>query len=183
MVTDNAECHIRRWLRQFVVDLNLCPFARPFLEAPNLRIAICEKSQVAEVQEVLLQEMNLLRSSTEQEVATTLLAVPFALSDFEDYLQFVDEAQAMLVGAGLEGILQLASFHPHYRFAGEPPESASHFSNRSPYPLVHLLREDMVSRALKHFVDPEQIPNRNIEALNAIGVDALERRWQALFAR
>jgi hypothetical protein len=108
---------------------------------------------------------------------------PRALQPFEDYLQFVDEAQDLLVESGLDGIVQLASFHPQYRFAGEAPEAASHFSNRAPYPLIHLLRESMVSRALEDFADPEQIPNRNIEALSAIGVDELERRWQALFLR
>jgi hypothetical protein len=158
-VTDNAERHVRRWLHDFVVGLNLCPFARPLLGAPNLRIAVC----------------------MEQDVATTLLVFPRALRNFEDYLQFVDEAQDLLIESGLDGIVQLASFHPQYRFAGEAPEAASHFSNRAPYPLIHLLREGMVSRALEDFADPEQIPNRNIEVLSTIGVDELERRWQALF--
>ena len=182
-MTDNAERHVRRWLRDFVVGLNLCPFARPLLGAPNLRIAVCEESQMAGLRRVLLQELDLLQSSTEQDVATTLVVFPRALQPFEDYLQFVDEAQDLLVESGLDGIVQLASFHPQYRFAGEAPEAASHFSNRAPYPLIHLLRESMVSRALEDFADPEQIPNRNIEALSAIGVDELERRWQALFLR
>ena len=182
-MTDNAEHHVRRWLHDFVVGLNLCPFARPLLGAPNLRIAVCEESQMAGLRRVLLQELDLLQSSTEQDVATTLVVFPRALQPFEDYLQFVDEAQDLLVESGLDGIVQLASFHPQYRFAGEAPEAASHFSNRAPYPLIHLLRESMVSRALEDFADPEQIPNRNIEALSAIGVDELERRWQALFLR
>ena len=182
-MTDNAECHVRRWLHDFVVGLNLCPFARPLLGAPNLRIAVCEESQMAGLRRVLLQELDLLQRSTEQDVATTLVVFPRALQPFEDYLQFVDEAQDLLVESGLDGIVQLASFHPQYRFAGEAPEAASHFSNRAPYPLIHLLRESMVSRALEDFADPEQIPNRNIEALSAIGVDELERRWQALFLR
>ncbi len=182
-MTDNAERHVRRWLRDFVVGLNLCPFARPLLGAPNLRIAVCEETQIADLRRVLLQELDLLQRSMEQDVATTLVVFPRALQSFEDYLQFVDEAQDLLVESGLDGIVQLASFHPQYRFAGEAPEAASHFSNRAPYPLIHLLRESMVSRALEDFADPDQIPNRNIEALSAIGVDELERRWQALFLR
>ena len=182
-MTDNAERHVRRWLRDFVVGLNLCPFARPLLGAPNLRIAVCEESQMVGLRRVLLQELDLLQCSTVQDVATTLVVFPRALQSFEDYLQFVDEAQDLLVESGLDGIVQLASFHPQYRFAGEAPEAASHFSNRAPYPLIHLLRESMVSRALEDFADPDQIPNRNIEALSAIGVDELERRWQALFLR
>ena len=138
---------------------------------------------MAGLRRVLLQELDLLQSSTEQDVATTLVVFPRALQPFEDYLQFVDEAQHLLVESGLDGVVQLASFHPHYRFAGEAPEAASHFSNRAPYPLIHLLRESMVSRALEDFADPDQIPNRNIEALSAIGVDELELRWQALFLR
>ena len=183
LVTDNTERHVRRWLRDFVVALNLCPFARPLLGAANLRIAVCEQDSTDDLRRTLLQELDLLQRSTEQDVATTLVVFPQALRSFEDYLQFVDQAQDLLVESGLESIVQLASFHPQYLFAGEHPEAASHFSNRAPYPLIHLLREDMVSRALVDVVDPEQIPNRNIEALGAIGVDELERRWQGLFLR
>src|SRR5690606_24099253 len=93
----------------------------------------------------------------------------------------LDEAQDLLARSGFEGIVQLASFHPRYRFAGEAPDAASHYSNRAPYPVIHLLREDMLSRALQDFPDPERIPERNIATLHAIGADELERRWQALF--
>ena len=178
---DNAERIVRRWLQDFVVGLNLCPFASPFLDASNLRITICDKSQASDLLGALLPELDVLQRCTEHEVATTLIAYPNALPSFADYLQFVDQAQALLADAGFDGVVQLASFHPRYQFAGESPDAASHFSNRAPYPLIHLLREDMVSRALEHFIDPEQIPNRNIEALNSIGVELLERRWQALF--
>ena len=96
-----------------------------------------------------LQELDLLQRSTEQDIATTLLAFPHALHDFADYLWFLDDAQELLQEAGLEGVVQLASFHPQYRFAGEAPDAASHYSNRAPYPLIHLLREDMLSRVLE----------------------------------
>ncbi|MDG2047825.1 MAG: DUF1415 domain-containing protein [Halioglobus sp.] len=180
-MTDSTERHVRLWLRNFVVALNLCPFAGPLLAASNLRIAVCEQDSTNDLRWMFLQELDLLQRSPEQDVATTLVVFPKALWDFEDYLQFVDEAQDLLVESGLESIVQLASFHPQYLFAGEGPETASHFSNRAPYPLIHLLRENMVSRALDGFADPEQIPNRNIETLSAIGVEELERRWQALF--
>jgi hypothetical protein len=180
-LTGSTEHHIRRWLDDFVVGLNLCPFARPLLDAPNLRIEVCEKSDTAALRSVFLHELDFLQRSTEQEVATTLLAFPCALHDLNDYLQFLDEAQELLVRSGLEGLVQLASFHPHYLFAGEAPNAASHYSNRAPYPLIHLLREEMVSRALEEFTDPERIPENNINTLDGIGVDELERRWQALF--
>ncbi|MFL3653633.1 MAG: DUF1415 domain-containing protein [Halioglobus sp.] len=182
-MTDNAELHVRRWLYDFVVGLNLCPFARPLLGAANLRIVICEGSQIVDLRSVLLQELDLLQRNSEQDIATTLVAFPQALRNFEDYLQFFDEAQDLLLESCLDGVVQLASFHPQYRFAGEAPEAASHFSNRAPYPLIHLLREDMISRALEHVDDPSQIPDGNIQTLNTIGVPELERRWQALFLR
>ncbi len=178
-----AERHIRAWLDEFVVGLNLCPFARPLLGASNLRIAICEDSALEALRRAFLRELDLLQGSTEREVATTLLAFPHALTDFEDYLAFLDQAQQLLEESGLEGLVQLASFHPQYRFEGESESAASNYSNRAPYPLVHLLRENMLSRALDDFADPEKIPDRNIETLDAIGAEELERRWQAIFSR
>lgn len=182
-MSDRTERHIRRWLDDFIVGLNLCPFARPLLGASNLRIAICEESDPPVLLRTILRELDVLQRSTEREIATTLLVFPCALHDFKDYLQFLDEAQDLLIASGLEGLVQLASFHPHYQFEGEAPGAASHYSNRAPYPLLHLLREDMVSRALEDFPDPEQIPDRNIDTLNGIGAAELERRWQALFSR
>jgi hypothetical protein len=181
-VTAQVERHIRRWLDEFVVGLNLCPFARPLLGAPSLRIAVCEETDVPALRMTFLQELDLLQRSTEQQIATTLLAFPCALHDFNDYLEFLDDAQELLYESGLEGLVQLASFHPDYCFAGEAPDAASHYSNRAPYPLVHLLREDMMTRVLEEFPEPERIPERNIETLTDIGVDELKRRWRALVA-
>ncbi len=181
-MTEHVERHIRRWLDDFVVGLNLCPFARPLLGAPNLRIAVCEETDTAVLRRAFLQELDLLQRSTEQDVATTLLAYSQALHDFDDYLDFLEDAQDLLLESGAEGLVQLASFHPDYRFAGEAPDAASHYSNRAPYPIIHLLREDMLTRALEDFSDPQGIPDRNIETLTALGVDELERRWRALFS-
>jgi uncharacterized protein len=182
LVTGHVERQLRFWLDDFVVGLNLCPFARPLLGASNLRIAVCEESNKPQLRQSFLQELDLLQRSTEQDIATTLLAFPQALQDFADYLWFLDDAQELLQEAGLEGVVQLASFHPQYCFAGEAPDAASHYSNRAPYPLIHLLREDMLSRALADFADPQRIPDRNIEMLNSVGVEELERRWHALFS-
>ncbi len=181
-MTGHVERHILLWLDDFVVGLNLCPFARPLLGASNLRIAICAASDTAALREAFLHELDLLQRSTEQDIATTLLVFPQALRDFADYLWFLEDGQELLREAGLEGVVQLASFHPQYRFAGEAPDAASHYSNRAPYPLIHLLREDMLTRALADFADPERIPDRNIDTLNAIGVEELERRWQHIFS-
>lgn len=182
-MTDRAERHVQDWLREFVVGMNLCPFARPLLGDPRLRIAICEESDEAALRTTFLRELDRLQRSDEQQIATTLLVFPQALCDFDAYLDFFASAQDLLVDAGLEGLVQLASFHPRYFFAGEAPDAASHYSNRSPYPIIHLLREGMVSRALADFPEPERIPERNIEALNAIGVPELQRRCQAILSR
>jgi len=179
--TPAAERVIRRWLKEFVLGLDLCPFARPLLESRALRIVISEASTSPELRRACLEELDYLQSRGEEEVATTLLAFPRALHEFDDFLDLVAEADELLDETGLRGHVQLASFHPHYRFAGEPPDAASHFSNRAPYPLLHLLRENMLGRVLADFPDPEQIPARNIERLNDIGRDEMARRWQALF--
>jgi len=181
-VTGHVEQHISRWLHEFVVGLNLCPFARPLLGAPNLRIAVCEATDSAALWRAFLGELDLLLHSTEQDIATTLLAFPNALQEFEDYLDLLDDAQDLLARSGLEGVVQLASFHPRYLFAGEAPDAASHYSNRAPYPIIHLLREAMLSRVLMDGADPDSIPDNNIATLTALGVEELQRRWQALFS-
>jgi hypothetical protein len=113
-------------------------------------------------------------------VATTLLAIPYALRNFEEYLGFIEEAESLLEAVGLSGVIQLASFHPAYQFEGEPAESAGHYTNRAPFPLIHFLREEMMTRALDQFPDPEQIPQRNIQRLEAMGVATIEQMLKSL---
>jgi uncharacterized protein len=175
-----VEARTRRWLAEFVVGLNLCPFARPLLDSEQLRVTVCEAADVASMQNSFLSELDLIQSSPESEIATSLLVFSCALSDFDDYLDFLGLAQELLAESGLEGLVQLASFHPKYCFAGEADNAPSHFSNRSPYPTIHLIREDMLERVLVDFPDPEGIPDRNIATLEGLGVEELERRWQAL---
>ena len=174
---------ICRWLEEFVVGLDLCPFAGPLLATPRLRIVISKAATTAQLRRSFLEELDFLQRHTEEEVATTLLAFPLALDDFGQFLDFVARADEWLDASGLRGHVQLASFHPRYRFAGENPEAASHFSNRAPYPLLHLLRENMLGRLLEGYPDPERIPARNIERLNGIGREEMARRWRALFTQ
>lgn len=175
-----AEAKTRRWLADFVVGLNLCPFARPLLDSPQLRIAICGDLPGEPLSRAFLSELDILQSAPEASLATTLLVFTGALEDFGDYLDFLATAQDLLAEAGLEGLIQLASFHPDYCFQGEAEGGASRFSNRSPFPTIHLIREDMLERVLQDFPDPEGIPGRNIATLEALGVEELERRWQSL---
>jgi hypothetical protein len=178
--SDLVEQHIRAWLESFIVGLNLCPFARPVIASDGLRIAICESEDLDQLHRAFLTELDLIQQSKEQEIATTLLVMPNALADFDDYLMFIDNAEALIEELGLDGTIQLASFHPEYLFDGEAEDSASHFSNRSPYPVIHFLREEMLTDALEEFPNPEQIPLRNISTLEKIGRAEIELRWQKL---
>jgi hypothetical protein len=174
------EQRVREWLEHFVVGLNLCPFARPVVASDGLRIKVCESVETEQIMHRFLTELDLIQSSSEADIATTLLIIPNALAEFDVYLDFIDLAEGLLKESGLEGVIQLASFHPRYQFDGEPEDSASHFSNRSPYPLVHFLREDMMARALDSFPNPETIPTKNINRLESIGRKEIERRWMQL---
>ena len=181
MTVKSAERRTRAWLESFVVGLDLCPFARPLLHADNLRIATSAATGPEDIREVFLRELDLLQRSTEQEIATTLVVYPLALTAFDDYLDFLDEAQALVLAAGLDDMVQLASFHPDYRFAGEDDDGPGNFSNRAPYPIIHLLRENMLTRVLADFPEPEQIPLQNVRRLEALGTESLKRAWQQLF--
>ena len=170
------------WVKGFVVGLNLCPFARPLLASEALRVTVCDANDDEGVAAALLEEIQLIQKASESEVATTLVVFPNALKRFDNFLAFLDGAQQLLEEMGLLGVLQLASFHPDYQFAGEPIESASHFTNRAPFPMIHLLREDMVTRALETYPNPEQIPERNIQKLEDLGLERLQQMLTALDA-
>ena len=170
------------WVKDFVVGLNLCPFARPLLASEALRVTVCEANDDEGVAAALLDEIQLIQKASESEVATTLVVFPNALQGFDGYLAFLDGAQQLLEEMGLLGVLQLASFHPDYQFAGEPIEAASHFTNRAPFPMIHVLREAMVTRALETYPNPEQIPERNIQRLEGFGRERLQQMLAALGA-
>jgi hypothetical protein len=181
-VANTVEKRVRKWLDCFVVDLNLCPFAAPVVQSNTLRITLSQSNQIDHMVTDFLLELDLLQSSSALDIATTLLVFPNALGDFNEYLDLVDIAEQLVTDSGLDGIVQLASFHPRYLFADEPSNGASHYSNRAPYPIIHLLREKMVADALSKFNQPEDIPERNIHTLESIGRTEIERRWQQLFS-
>ena len=168
---------VRRWVDSMVVGLNLCPFARPELAKNRVRIVATE----ADTEEQLLLELQaeLERLDQDASLETTLLAHPQLLADFGDYNQFLDLADALLVQMGLEGIYQVASFHPDYQFDGTAADDEENFTNRSPYPLLHILREDSLERAIATFPDVDQIPLRNIQLMNRLGRKKLQALLQA----
>jgi hypothetical protein len=170
----------RRWLQNCVLALDLCPFAAPVLRDRSLRIAVSEALDSRGQLQDFLFELDYLQQRSESEVSTTLLVLSRGPADFENFLGLLEAAQQLLLDAGLEGVVQLAHFHPAYRFAGEDLNDLSHFTNRSPLPVLHLLRESMMTRVLAAYPDPAEIPRRNMETLRELGREGVERLWASL---
>lgn len=167
---------VRRWVERVVVGLNLCPFAQSELLKHRVRFAVSQ----AQDEPALLVDLQaeLERLTADPGVETTLLIHPAVLTDFDDYNQFLDLAEALLRSLELDGIFQIASFHPDYQFAGTEPDDAENFTNRAPYPLLHLLREASLENAIDSYPGVEQIPQRNVELLTGRG----REQMQALLA-
>lgn len=164
----------RHWIQRFVVDLNLCPFARRELDAGRVRFAVTRAGSPEGVLVALREELAVLLGDTT--IATSFLIHPDTLGDFLAYNDFLGEADRVLRLEGLEGVFQIASFHPDYQFAGTAPGDAENFSNRSPWPMLHLLREDSVATAVARHPDAGGIPERNITMLRQMGAEALHAR-------
>jgi len=162
----------KQWVNSVVVGLNLCPFAKRELALQRARFAVTEARTETELLEALEAELDLL--GRDAAIETTLLIHPRVLQDFHDYNQFLSLADGLLTQMHLEGIFQIASFHPDYRFAGTDVDDAENYSNRSPLPMLHILREESVEKAIAAYADVEQIPVRNIELLNSIGSKKLK---------
>jgi len=161
----------RRWLERAVIGLNLCPFAKAVHVKQQVRFVLSEATTVDALLDELVAELSLLASTDADDVDTTLLVHPRVLADFLDYNDFLDRADAAVAALGLEGELQVASFHPQYQFAGTYADEMGNFTNRSPYPTLHLLREASIDRAVAAFPDPDVIVERNIATLEKLGRD------------
>jgi hypothetical protein len=165
----------RHWLETIVVGLNLCPFAKRELVSDRVRIEVLHPSEGADDLQLRLQaladECELL--DKDPDVGTTLLVFPGALEDFHDYLDFLALAEDLLHSLGYEGVYQLASFHPAYQFADSAEDDPANYTNRSPYPMLHLLREAQLTEVLKDYPSPEKIPERNQEVCRELGIPAL----------
>ena len=159
----------RRWLERAVIGLNLCPFAKAVVNKGQVRMVLSEARDEEALLAELGEELVRLRDKPAAEVDTTLIVHPQVLGDFLDYNDFLDTADALVEELGLEGVLQVASFHPQYQFADSGPDDIANFTNRSPWPTLHLLREDSVSRAVEAFPDPDAIVERNVETLQKLG--------------
>lgn len=172
---DEVIAATREWLEKAVIGLNLCPFAKAVHAGNQIRYAVSD----AQTREALLadlgRELQMLVAADRADVETTLLIHPRVLVDFLDYNDFLDIADAANEKLGFAGTIQIASFHPQYRFADTEPDAIENFSNRSPYPMLHLLREESVERAIAAFPDVARTPERNIETLRSIGHDGWRR--------
>ena len=145
----------------------------------SLRIAVSPAPEPAEQLRDFLAELDFMQQVTEAEASTSLLVLSQGPGDFDAFMALVHDADDLLDAAGLRGVFQLAHFHPRYQFHGEAPQSLSHFTNRSPLPVLHLLRESTLTRVLEGYPNPEEIPGRNIERLEALGRDAVLSLWKA----
>ena len=168
---ERVEADVRRWLERAVIVLNLCPFAKAVYAKQQVRIVISDATTERALLEQLGEEMALLRDTPVEIIDTTLLVHPRVLQDFLDYNDFLDDADALLEAMELDGVLQVASFHPHYQFAGTQPDDAENLTNRAPHPILHLLREDSVDRAVAAYPEPDAIIERNVATMRELGAD------------
>jgi len=167
----------RRWMEKAVIGLNLCPFAKAVAARGQVRIVASGARDEAALLAQLGEELLYLRDTPAEIVDTTLVVHPHVLQDFLDYNDFLDAADGLVEELGLEGVLQVASFHPQYRFAGSGADDIANFTHPSPWPTLHLLREDSVSRAVDAFPDPDAIVERNVATLEKLGREG----WRELF--
>jgi hypothetical protein len=167
----------RFWLERAVIGLNLCPFAKAVHVKQQIRYAVTAASDAGELLAELRHELDLLTRADAEVLETTLLIHPQAMTDFIEYHRFLKDADAAVANLGLEGVVQIASFHPGYEFAGSACNDIENYTNRSPYPMLHLLREASVDRAVAAFPDAADIYERNIATLRRLGHDGWRRLW------
>ena len=162
-----------QWVREFVIKLNLCPFAKREMDNGSVRIQASQAVTVEDAMTDLMGEVEALNANAA--IETTLLVFPSFLKDFFEYLDFVDLAQSILHTKGYEGIYQLATFHPDYCFADENADDVTNYTNRSPYPMMHLLREEQIEKAIDYYGDTEQIPKNNMACLRKLGLEKVKK--------
>lgn len=168
----------KSWIQTFVIGLNICPFAGlPFRE-DKIRYHLEESERVEDLIKTLMKELEFLHKNKNTNIETSIVIHPNVLTDFLNYNDFLSIADAVLREMDLEGEIQIASFHPDYQFAGEQQNAPSNYVTRSPFPMLHLLRECSVTKAIQHHPNTEQIPHDNILKLNQLGVEKIKKITQ-----
>ena len=176
-----AIAETRAWVRRAVIGLNLCPFARAVDAKEQIRYVFSDATDAETLLATLVVELQRLADTDPQVVDTTMVIHPRVFADFEDFNDFLELADAAVEDLDLDGILQVASFHPRFQFADTAPDDITNATNRAPYPTLHLLREESVDRAVAAFPEAETIFERNMATLEKLGPqgwDALRRRWE-----
>jgi len=174
--TPSSETVIARtrcWIERVVIEFNLCPFARKPYEGEQVRYVVSEATDTEQLLHDLQQELEHLRATDPAEVETTVLIHPWVLQDFLDYNDFLDVVDALLEQGGYADEFQVASLHPDYQFAGTRPDDAENYTNRSPYPVLHLLRVEGVAKIIASYANPERIPERNIAQMEKQGAERM----------
>jgi len=171
----------RAWVRRAVIGLNLCPFARGVEAKNQIRYVVSDAAEPEALLAALVEELQRLADTDPEVVDTTLLIHPHVMQDFRDFNDFLELADAAVEELGLDGVLQVASFHPQFQFADTDPDDITNATNRSPYPTLHLLREDSVDRAVAAFPAAEAIFENNMRTLEKIGLEgwtSLREQWE-----
>ena len=167
----------QNWLEKAVIGLNLCPFAKAVQIKKQIRYFVSEARTPEALLQDLINELEVLAEANPENIETTLLIHPYVLTDFLDYNEFLDVADEALDDADLDGILQVASFHPNYQFAQTEVNDVENFTNRSPFPTLHLLREESIDAAVQAFPEADAIYEKNMQTLRALGLGG----WNKLF--
>ncbi len=166
----------RAWLERAVIGLNLCPFAKSVHVKGQVHYAVSQANKPKALLKDLIEELNSLLALDAKARDTTLLIAPYCLQDFSAFTDFLLKADQALADLGLDGVMQIASLHPQYQFAGTDLDDITNYTNRSPYPTLHLLREDSIDRAVAAFPNPESIFETNMQTMEKLGLDG----WMAL---
>ena len=169
MTDDQVLTQTKRWLEKAVIGLNLCPFAKAVYVKNQVRLVVSKARHADDLLEELDRELDLLVATPAEEIDTTLLIHPTLFEDFLDFNDFLEVAEGVVDEHGLEGVVQLANFHPQFQFDGTEPDAISNFTNRAPFAMLHLLREESVDRAVEAFPDAEAIFETNIATLEKLG--------------
>jgi hypothetical protein len=176
------EQQVQQWLKDVVIGLNLCPFAAKPERNKQIKTSVSLADKEEGLLEDILSELMLLEQTDAKDLETTLVVVPKMLHDFVDYNFFIDWVEALIKQNDWEGIYQVATFHPNYCFGGAEPEDPENLTNRSPYPIFHLIREESMERVLKHYPDPEAIPDNNIARVSELDEHERKRLFPYLFS-
>ena len=169
MSDTNAIKQTEQWIETIVIGLNFCPFAKREIRRNAVRYVLIESSEIADVLTQLMDECAFLDNNPDTE--TTLIILPTGFDDFMDYLDLTELAENLLAEQDYEGVYQVASFHPDYCFADADSDDAANYTNRSPYPMLHLLREASLDTAIDNFPDIDSIPETNMQKARSLGAD------------